>query len=163
MTSLLQSVIERGTGMRARALGRPAAGKTGTTNNLNDAWFMGYVPGLAAGAWLGYDEERELGRGETGGRAALPIWLRFMQGATAGTPIRSFPAPEGIEFARIDPETGLLASSATEDPVFEVFKAGTAPKEVSAGAASGSSPDFFMMDTGGRTKTRKAEPLEPED
>lgn len=163
MTSLLQSVIERGTGMRARALGRPAAGKTGTTNNLNDAWFMGYVPGLAAGTWIGYDEERELGRGETGGRAALPIWLRFMQGATAGMPIRSFPAPEGIEFAKIDPVTGLLASSSTEDPVFEVFKAGTSPKEVSAGAARSASSDFFMMDTGSKPKAKKTEPLEPED
>ncbi|MBI5643815.1 MAG: PBP1A family penicillin-binding protein [Deltaproteobacteria bacterium] len=162
MTSLLQSVIERGTGLRARALGRPAAGKTGTTNNLNDAWFIGYVPGLTAGAWLGYDEERQLGRGETGGHAALPIWLKFMQGATAGMPVRSFPVPEGVEFAKIDPETGLLATTSTQDPVFEVFKAGTAPVESSAGTNKSRS-DFFMVDTDSKPKTRKPELSEPVD
>ncbi|MDO8426106.1 MAG: PBP1A family penicillin-binding protein [Deltaproteobacteria bacterium] len=148
MTSLLQSVIESGTGMRARALGRPAAGKTGTTNNLNDAWFMGYVPGLAAGAWVGYDDERPLGKGETGARAALPIWLKFMQGALSNTPVRDFTVPEGLEFTKIDPETGLLAGPSTEDPVFEVFKTGTAPAERSSATAGKSqSSDFFMDDT----------------
>ncbi|MEK7679212.1 MAG: penicillin-binding transpeptidase domain-containing protein, partial [Deltaproteobacteria bacterium] len=143
MTSLMQSVIEGGTGSRARALGRPAAGKTGTTNNLNDAWFVGYVPGLVAGSWVGYDNEKPLGRGETGSTAALPIWLRFMQGATARMPVRSFTVPEGLEFAKIDPETGLLATGATRDAIFEVFKEGTAPKEYSAGASKTLSNDFL--------------------
>ncbi|MBE7415198.1 MAG: PBP1A family penicillin-binding protein [Deltaproteobacteria bacterium] len=147
MTSLLQGVVESGTGIRARALGRPAAGKTGTTNNLNDAWFIGYVPGLAAGAWVGYDDEKPLGSKETGSRAALPIWLGFMSGALAGTPANGFPVPEGLEFARIDPASGLLANDSTKDAVFEVFKSGTAPVELSPVRNIGGPSDFFMIDT----------------
>ncbi|TAN62026.1 PBP1A family penicillin-binding protein [bacterium] len=151
ITSLLQGVIENGTGARAKALGRPAAGKTGTTNKHNDAWFLGYVPGLTAGAWIGYDEEKELGRGETGAIAALPIWLKFMQDATRGTPVKNFPVPEGIEFARIDPETGLLATRLTANPIFEVFKTGTAPKSGAKSTEGTVQSDFFIMDTGGKT------------
>ncbi|MBI1911599.1 MAG: PBP1A family penicillin-binding protein [Deltaproteobacteria bacterium] len=147
MTSLLQSVVEHGTAARARALGRPAAGKTGTTNNLNDAWFVGYVPGLTAGAWIGYDEEKPLGHGETGSQAALPIWLKFMQGAASQMPVRNFPIPDGLEFAKIDPETGLLANASTQDAIFEVFKAGTAPKEFAPVTGKTRSTDFFMIDT----------------
>ncbi|MEK7773519.1 MAG: penicillin-binding transpeptidase domain-containing protein, partial [Deltaproteobacteria bacterium] len=161
MTTLLQSVIDYGTGMRAKSLGRPAAGKTGTTNNLNDAWFIGYVPGLAAGTWIGYDDEKPLGRAETGGRAALPIWIKFMREATAGMPAKSFQTPDGLEFARIDPETGLLAGPAAVDAVFEVFKAGTAPTEASSGKGKSSSSDFFMIDTGSSpARVKKAEPEE---
>ncbi|MBI5468896.1 MAG: PBP1A family penicillin-binding protein [Deltaproteobacteria bacterium] len=146
VTSLLQGVVEHGTGVRAKALGRPAAGKTGTTNNLNDAWFIGYVPGLTAGAWLGYDDEKPLGHKETGSRAALPIWLRFMQKALVEKPVKGFTAPDGLEFTKIDPYNGLLAGPATEDPVFEVFKSGTAPTEVST-ARIKRTTDFFMMDS----------------
>lgn len=163
MTSLLQSVIENGTGARAKALGRPAAGKTGTTNNLNDAWFIGYVPGLTAGAWIGYDNEKPLGRGETGGHAALPIWLKFMQGATARMPVRNFPIPDGLEFAKIDPETGLLANASTQDAVFEVFKAGTAPTAVTTTGGKSRSNDFFMMDTDSKPAKVKKEYIEPVD
>ncbi|MFQ5465434.1 MAG: penicillin-binding protein 1A [Thermodesulfobacteriota bacterium] len=148
MTSLLESVIESGTGWRARVLKRPAAGKTGTTNNLNDAWFIGYVPGLATGVWVGYDEEKPLGRYETGSRAALPIWTKFMMDATTGTRARDFPVPEGIEFAKIDPKTGLLATPRTKNPVFEVFKAGTVPTRTADTMEKPLSSDFFMMDTG---------------
>jgi len=146
ITSLLQGVVEHGTGFRAKALGRPAAGKTGTTNNLNDAWFIGYVPGLTAGAWLGYDDEKPLGYHETGSRAALPIWLKFMQKSLADKPVEGFTAPDGLEFTKIDPKNGLLASPTTENPVFEVFKEGTAPKEVSA-ARIKRTTDFFLMDS----------------
>jgi len=162
MTKMLEGVIESGTAMRARSLGRPAAGKTGTTNNLNDAWFLGYVPGLVAGSWIGYDEERELGERETGSRAALPIWLDFMKKATADMPVRNFDVPDGVEFARIDPETGLLAGPYTEEAIFEVFKSGTAPTEVSTRQAKAGAADFFTMDTDagdrpvdGVEKTRK--------
>ena len=161
MTNLLKGVIENGTGGRARALGRPAAGKTGTTNNLNDAWFIGYVPGLTAGAWVGYDDERELGRGETGAHAALPIWLKFMQGALEGTAARNFTVPEGIEFSKIDPDTGLLASSSTEKPIFEAFKTGTAPQAVAPGTGP-SGQDFFMLDTGSGAPIQKEPPDESE-
>jgi len=153
MTSLLQGVVEHGTGWRARALGRPAAGKTGTTNNLNDAWFIGYVPGLVAGSWVGYDDEKQLGAHETGSRAALPIWLRFMKTVTQDTPVENFRVPDGIEFVKIDPETGRAATFDTKDPVFEVFKEGTAPAPGSAVTDIGDEPpaeDFFMLDTGPR-------------
>ena len=149
ITSLLQNVIESGTGIRARALGRPAAGKTGTTNSLNDAWFMGYIPGLTVGSWMGYDDEKPLGSKETGSRAALPIWLKFMKEVTTDMPVENFPVPDGVEFARIDPKTGLLATFSTVDPVFEVFKTGTAPKGRAAGTEKTRSDDFFLIDTSG--------------
>lgn len=131
MTNLLQGVVQNGTGFRAKALGRPAAGKTGTTNNLNDAWFLGYVPNLVAGVWVGYDDEKKLGKHETGSRAAAPIWVKFMKGATENTPIENFDVPDGVEFVKIDPETGFLASAMTEGVIFEVFKVGTTPTEFS--------------------------------
>jgi len=159
MTNLLESVIESGTGWRARALKRPAAGKTGTTNNLNDAWFLGYVPGLATGVWVGYDEEKQLGRYETGSRAALPIWTQFMMSATSGTPVEDFSIPEGIEFAKVDPKTGLLATPATKNPIFEVFKEGTVPVEKAGAGPARPSADFFMLDTGLDKPPAEDEPL----
>ncbi len=131
MANLLQGVVQDGTGRRAKALGRPAAGKTGTTNNLNDAWFIGFIPDLTATVWVGYDTEKELGKFETGSRAAIPIWLKYMQGATVGTPIKNFDVPDDIEFAKIDPVTGLLAPPEAQDVLFEAFKTGTAPTEIS--------------------------------
>jgi len=91
MTSMLQDVIERGTGTPARALGRPAGGKTGTTNDFTDAWFIGFTPEITAGVWVGYDDKSvSLGKPETGAVAALPIWLEFMQGALDGRPVQAF-------------------------------------------------------------------------
>src|SRR5215472_16456541 len=91
MTAMLEEVIQFGTGVQAKALGRPAAGKTGTTQDYTDAWFVGYTPQLTAGVWVGfYDKQISLGKKETGARAALPIWLQFMQGAVAGTPVTDF-------------------------------------------------------------------------
>jgi penicillin-binding protein 1A len=127
MNSLLQSVVEEGTGQRVKVLNRPVAGKTGTTNNLYDAWFVGYTPDLIVGAWVGFDEEGSLGQGETGARAAIPIWLAFMQQVLDGRPIRDFEVPEDIVFARIDAETGLLAIPQSKKTIFESFKDGTVP------------------------------------
>lgn len=149
MTNLLQGVIQNGTGRRARALGRPAAGKTGTTNNLNDAWFLGYVPDLVAGVWVGYDDEKKLGKHETGSRAAIPIWLKFMKGATKGTPVKNFVVPDGVEFAKIDQETGLLAAPDSTNVIFEVFKTGTAPTEVSTPREQPGATDFTIIEAGG--------------
>lgn len=132
MTSLMESVIKIGTAKRIQALNRPAAGKTGTTNNLNDAWFIGYTPRYTTGVWVGYDQEASLGKGETGAKAAAPIWLEFMQKALEGKPVRSFTVPEGIVFARIDAKTGLLANENTKETIFECFKEGTVPAESSA-------------------------------
>ncbi len=92
MTAMLEEVIQFGTGIQAKALGRPTAGKTGTTQDYTDAWFVGYTPQLTAGVWVGFDDKQiSLGKKETGARAALPIWLEFMQGAVAGTPVMDFP------------------------------------------------------------------------
>jgi penicillin-binding protein 1A len=91
MTAMLEEVIQFGTGIQARVLGRPAAGKTGTTQDYTDAWFVGYTPQLTAGVWVGFDDKQiSLGKKETGARAALPIWLEFMQGAVAGTTVTDF-------------------------------------------------------------------------
>ena len=126
---LLQEVVRGGTGWRVRALGRPVAGKTGTTNDLKDAWFMGFTPSLVAGVWVGFDDLKPLGKYETGSRAASPIFLYFMQKALAGTPVESFSPPEGVVFAKIDPETGMLAGPTTEKSIFECFLEGTEPTE----------------------------------
>ena len=90
-------------------LGRPLAGKTGTTDDHGDCWFVGFSTDIAAGAWVGFDERRNLGKGETGGRAALPIWIDFMREAHLDKPVREFPVPEGVSYARVDPSTGKLA------------------------------------------------------
>ncbi|VAW35362.1 Multimodular transpeptidase-transglycosylase [hydrothermal vent metagenome] len=148
MSNLLQGVVENGTGWRARALKRPAAGKTGTTNNLNDAWFIGYVPNLVAGVWFGHDNEKPLGKNETGSKAAAPIWVKFMKKSLEDVPPENFPIPDGVEFVRIDKETGLLANSSTKEAVFEVFKVGTTPTRVSPRIDAPRGDDFFMIDAG---------------
>jgi penicillin-binding protein 1A len=99
-THIMQDVVESGTGQRVKSIGRPVAGKTGTTNDMRDAWFIGFTPSLVTGVWVGFDQERSLGSQEVGGRAAAPIWLYCMEKALANTPIESFPVPEGIVFAR---------------------------------------------------------------
>ena len=129
ISSLLESVVKSGTGQRVRALDRPVAGKTGTTNNLYDAWFVGYTPDIITGVWVGFDEEGSLGRGETGSRAASPIWLGFMQRVMADRPVKVFEVPEGIVFSRIDAETGLLPIPESKETIFECFKEGTVPTE----------------------------------
>ncbi|MFH2060585.1 MAG: PBP1A family penicillin-binding protein [Pseudomonadota bacterium] len=129
MTNIMESVIKSGTGWRIKELKRPAAGKTGTTNNLYDAWFIGYTPRYTTGVWVGLDQEAPLGKGETGSRAASPIWLDFMQNALSGKPVRAFNVPEGIVFAKIDAKTGLLPIESSEQTTFECFKEGTVPTE----------------------------------
>jgi len=129
LTSMMQSVVQEGTARRARRLRRPAAGKTGTTNKQRDAWFAGFTPGLVAVVWVGFDDPRGLGRGETGSRAALPIWVRMMQQALKHKPRRPFTQPPGVVVERIDPESGLLAPSGATDVLEEYFIQGTAPTE----------------------------------
>ncbi|TNF46697.1 PBP1A family penicillin-binding protein [bacterium] len=129
ITNLLEGVTARGTARRAISLGRPSAGKTGTTDDYRDAWFIGYVPGLAAGAWVGFDLPASLGHGEAGGRAALPIWIDFMKTALKDVPAEQFPIPEGVDLVEIDPESGLLASPGCYEKVVEAFLPGTAPTE----------------------------------
>ena len=146
MTDLLKAVVKEGTGWRVKALNRPAAGKTGTTNNLRDAWFMGYTPGLVSGTWVGYDDQKEMGKGETGSRAASPIWLDFMSHALEERPVVDFQVPEGVVFAKIDAETGLLASPHSKKTVFQAFREGEEPKEYSPAPKSPKSGQFFQYD-----------------
>jgi penicillin-binding protein 1A len=149
ITSLLTSVIEYGTGAEALGLKRPAAGKTGTTNDARDAWFAGYTPDVAAVVWVGYDDARPLGPKEFGGRAALPIWLAFMKRAHAGLPVREFAAPPGIVTAVVDPATGLLAYEGEGGAREEVFIDGTAPTEAAL-PPDVLSLDAFMLEQAGR-------------
>ena len=127
ITSLLESVVKTGTGRRVQALNRPVAGKTGTTNAFNDAWFLGYTPRYVTGVWVGFDEGQSLGKSETGSRAASPIWLGFMKQILADKPVRIFQVPEGVVFSKIDADTGLLPIPESKKTVFECFKEGTVP------------------------------------
>ena len=131
MTNLLKGVVERGSGYRARELGRPCAGKTGTSNDSVDAWFIGFTPQLVAGVWVGYDDRTTLGKKTTGGGLACPIWTSFMKEALKGYPVLDFKQPKGIEWALIDPQTGLLALSKTPNAYLEAFLEGTTPQEYS--------------------------------
>jgi penicillin-binding protein 1A len=127
LVSLLREAATIGTGAGARALGKPAAGKTGTTNDSFDTWFMGFTRDLACGVWLGYDlNVTPLGRGETGGRASLPIWLDYMSAALRDRPQPEFEAPAEIVMVRIDPETGK-AVAAGSPGVEQPFRPGTEP------------------------------------
>ena len=134
MTDLLQgAVFESGaTGRKARPLGPAVAGKTGTTNGNRDAWFVGFSPDVATGVWVGFDRPRSMGRGETGGRTALPIWVDFMRDALASRPQREFDRPEGIVFARVNARTGRIGSGSGWDSAsWQAFVSGTEPKPVS--------------------------------
>jgi penicillin-binding protein 1A len=134
MTHLLRGVVEdpNGTAGRARSLGREVAGKTGTTNGYVDAWFVGYTPQIATGVWVGYDKEKTIGKGEVGGRAALPLWLDYMKFAHENMPQQSFPVPPGIVFANVDSKTGSLANATTKDVIKQAFIEGTEPTTASS-------------------------------
>ncbi len=131
MTSMLQSVVDHGTGYPARARGftLPAAGKTGTMDQYMDAWFVGFVPSLVAGVWIGYDEKRTIGPGMTGARAALPVWTDFMIEATRGRPVETFPEPAGTVTRLVCTESGMLATDACPHVTNETYSAGSEPTE----------------------------------
>ena len=140
VTSLLRSVVEQGTARRASSLGRPLAGKTGTTNRAKDAWFVGYSTELVASTWVGYDDALPLGYGEEGANTALPIWMGFMKAAHQGRPSTDFPRPRGIVTASVDPRTGLLAYAGQTDALEEEFLEGTVPSEMSTPDAGVAAP-----------------------
>ncbi len=146
MTTVLRGVVEDrgGTGGRAAQLGREVAAKTGTTNNYYDAWFIGYTPQIATGVWVGFDKEKSLGKGEVGGRSALPIWLDYMKEAHEGLPQMTFPVPDGIVFANIDADTGKLASASTKNIIRQAFIEGTEPTAASNKAEEAT--DFYKQD-----------------
>jgi penicillin-binding protein 1A len=135
ITDMLRAVVEEGTGQRAKELGRPIAGKTGTTNDLYDAWFIGFTPATVTGVWIGYDNVRGLGKNETGSRAATPVFVDYMKDALKDQPLRDFVAPTGIEFARVDKGTGLR--SVDPAATFMPFAQGTAPAEFAESPTNG--------------------------
>jgi penicillin-binding protein 1A len=145
MTSMLRSVVTEGTGSPAQRLERAVVGKTGTSNEARDAWFVGYSPSVVAGVWVGFDDSRSLGKRETGTRTALPIWIDVM-GAADKTPKETdFAMPSGVTRALIDPASGLLAYEGQEDAFEEVFLTGTAPVDV-ARPPDVADPNLFLME-----------------
>ncbi len=136
MTHLMEEVAKYGTGARAQALGKPVAGKTGTTNDLFDAWFMGFTHDVVTGVWVGYDSyDTPMDKYEAGGHTALPIWLDYMQRALKGRPQEPFEVPEKIAWVDIDGETGKRATPATRNPIHEAYLEGTEPPDLTAPGA----------------------------
>jgi len=130
MTSLLRSVVQEGTARRAKQLGRPVAGKTGTSNQAKDGWFVGYSTDLACAVWTGFDDPAPMGAGEAGATLALPAFVDFMREAHKSRPPADFPVPGGIARVMIDPATGLRAYPDQADALEEIFLSGTEPTEV---------------------------------
>jgi penicillin-binding protein 1A len=145
ITSILRSVVTEGTGAPAQRLERAVVGKTGTSNDARDAWFVGYSPSVVAGVWVGFDDSRSLGRRETGTRTALPIWIDVMDAADKTPKETDFAMPSGVTRALVDPASGLLAYEGQEDAFEEVFLTGTAPVEV-ANSPDVADPNLFLME-----------------
>jgi penicillin-binding protein 1A len=162
MNSMMQEVISRGTGRRALALGRSdLAGKTGTTNDAKDTWFNGFTTGLVGTVWVGYDQERSLGRGEEGARTAVPIWVHFMREALRNVPQHVRPMPEGLVQARVNPETGALANADDPNGIFEIFMADHMPTGGILG--SGDIPPDEMVFGDGAANPAPGTPRTPGD
>ncbi len=148
MTTILSGVINEagGTGGKARALGRPVAGKTGSTNGYFDGWFLGYTPQVVTGTWVGFDAEKSMGLGEVGGDTALPIWVEYMKTAHQNLPVEEFSVPQGMVFANIDNQTGGLASSSSTNTVRQAFIDGTEPKTLSGSPSNDDETEFLKKD-----------------
>lgn len=142
MVRMMQEVILNGTGRAARGLGHNLAGKTGTTNENTDAWFIGYSPDLVAGVWIGFDTPRPLGDRQSAAAVALPIWIRFMGQVLPLFPNRNFPIPSGITFARVDPGTGKTLPPSFSGGALLPFRVGTVPEMAIAGTGNGSPPSL---------------------
>jgi penicillin-binding protein 1A len=149
VTSMLTSVVDHGTAARAKSLGRPLAGKTGTSNGPKDTWFAGYSTDVAAVVWVGYDDGRALGGAEQGAVTALPAWIEMMKVATEGAPRLDFPRPPGVATVSIDKRTGDLPYPDDEDVMDEVFLAGTEPTTTAEPPAP-ASPDAGVADEAAR-------------
>jgi penicillin-binding protein 1A len=128
---MMEGVVQRGTGTGAKGLGRPVAGKTGTSSDYKDAWFIGFTPEMAVGVYVGFDKPRNMGRQATGGELAVPIFTEFMQNALKGTPPTPFNMPGGMTQVWIDPATGVKAN-AGQAAIYEAFKPGTGPNLVTS-------------------------------
>jgi penicillin-binding protein 1A len=161
ITSMMEGVVQRGTATVVREVGKPVAGKTGTTNDEKDVWFVGFSPDIAVGVYIGYDKPKPLGRGQTGGHVAAPIVRDFLKVALADKPAVPFRVPAGIKLIRIDPKSGMRAGPGAERVILEAFKPGTAPPDSysvvgftdSEGRSYGNNPgdsnQFIRSGTGG--------------
>ena len=135
ITSIMEGVVQRGTATVVKEVGKPIAGKTGTTNDEKDAWFVGFTPDLAVGVYMGYDKPRHLGRGATGGHLSAPIAKDFFKAALADKPAIPFAPPPGIKLIRVDPKSGQRAGPNSGNTILEAFKPGTAPPDSYSAAA----------------------------
>jgi penicillin-binding protein 1A len=146
LVDMMRSVVEEGTAGRARALRLPVSGKTGTSNDARDGWFIGMTPNLVVGVWVGFDDNRPLGRGEGGSRSALPIYVKVMEALGARERARSYTRPPGVVEARIDKATGLLApvGAQADDVYTEVFLEGTVPVETAPAPGQVDGADFVL-------------------
>ncbi len=142
MVMMLRGVVERGTAAAASQLGRTLAGKTGTTNDAKDTWFMGFSPDLVVGVWMGYDQPESLGNHETGAVVALPVWMEVMRGALEGKPDIPFRTPPGVEMVRIDAKTGTLPGPDTKTVIAEAFIPGTEPFRQGEGQPAEPGPEM---------------------
>ena len=130
ITEMMEGVVQRGTATVVKEVGKPIAGKTGTTNDEKDVWFVGFSPDLAVGVYMGYDKPRNLGRAATGGHVAAPIARDFLKLALADKPPTPFKVPAGIKLIRVDAKTGMRAGPGDGgNTILEAFKPGTAPPE----------------------------------
>lgn len=157
ITSMMRDVVRRGTGRRAMSLGRQdLAGKTGTTNDQRDAWFSGFNRRVVTTAWVGFDKVKPLGNRETGGRAALPMWIEYMATALRGVPQETVDQPAGLVTVRIDPKSGLLANSETVNPVWEIVPSDQLPKKAQPGEPG---QDPYLEQASGEDETNLTEQL----
>jgi penicillin-binding protein 1A len=142
VTDLMKGVVEIGTGKRALQLGRPAAGKTGTSTNFRDAWFFGFTADLLCGVWVGRDDFKPMGHDVTGGQVSVPIWLDFMKAAHEGLPVRDFPVPPGVVLARANPDSGRPAAPGDPQGRLTPFKRGTLPPAFRGGGGRFTDENF---------------------
>jgi penicillin-binding protein 1A len=144
ITNMMEDVIQRGTGQAAKVIARPIAGKTGTTNDFINAWFIGATPNLVAGTYVGFDDQRSLGETESGTHAALPIWINFMKEALKQLPVVPFEIPDDVIFVKVDPSTALQTSEQEDQGVVELFAKGTEPTQAAAPRID--PMDFYKLD-----------------
>ncbi len=144
ITNMMEDVIQKGTGQAAKVITRPIAGKTGTTDEFINAWFIGGAPNLIAGIYVGFDDRRSLGEAESGAHAALPIWIDFMREALKSLPVVAFTIPEGVTFVKVDPETGLLEGEEGQASTVELFTKGSEPTQTTQRRLD--PIDFYKLD-----------------
>ena len=144
ITNMMEDVIQKGTGQAAKVLGRPIAGKTGTTDEFINAWFIGGAPNLVTGIYVGFDDRRSLGETESGAHAALPIWINFMRVALKPLPVMAFTIPEGVTFVKVDPATGLLEGEEGQASTVELFTKGSEPTQATQRRLD--PIDFYKLD-----------------